>query len=99
MKITETEVCYVADLAKLKLNDGEVTRLGADLNGILEHIDRLNEIDTGGVEPMAQVLYQAGDTDTLRPDVVVTPLGNQAAMANAPGPGAGYFKVPKVIER
>ncbi len=48
---------------------------------------------------MAQVLFAAGAAATLRDDVPVPPLGNQAALANAPQPGAGYFKVPKVIER
>ena len=62
-------------------------------------MDKLKEIDTSGVEPMAQVLYDAEETATLRADVARPPLGNQAALANAPQPGAGYFKVPKVIER
>jgi aspartyl-tRNA(Asn)/glutamyl-tRNA(Gln) amidotransferase subunit C len=48
---------------------------------------------------MAQVLFQAGETATLRADVPVPPLSNQAALANAPQPGAGYFKVPQIIER
>ena len=99
MKITEGEVRYVADLANLKLTEAEVARLRADLDGILQHMDKLNELDTSGVEPMAQVLYEAEETATLRVDVPVPPLGNQAALANAPQPGAGYFKVPKVIER
>jgi len=99
VKITEKEVRYVAGLANLELTASEVTRLQSELDGILEHIDRLNEIDTTGVEPMAQVLFEAGETATLRDDVPVPPLGNQAALANAPEPGAGYFKVPQVIER
>ncbi len=99
MKITEKEVRYVADLANLKLSDEEVARFQADLDGILQHMDKLNEIDTSGVEPMAQVLFDAGATASLRPGLPVTPLGNQRALANAPQPGAGYFKVPKVIER
>ena len=99
MKITEKEVRYVAALANLTLSDTETTRLQADLDGILEHMDRLNEVDTTGVEPMSQVLFETGDTAALRADVPVPPLGNQAALANAPQPGAGYFKVPKVIER
>ncbi len=99
MKITEKEVRYVAELANLKLTDEEIARFEKELSGILEHFDRLNEIDTTGVEPMAQVLFDAGETATLREDVPVPPLGNQAALANAPQPGAGYFKVPKVIER
>lgn len=99
MKITEQEVRYVAGLANLKLTDAEVARFQADLDGILEHIGKLNEIDTSNVEPMAQVLYAAEDTATLRADAPAPTLGGQAALANAPQPGAGYFKVPKVIER
>ena len=99
MKITEKEVRYVAGLANLRLSEEEIARLRSDLDGILEHMDQLNEIDTTGVEPMAQVLFDAGETATLRPDVPVTPLGSQTALANAPQPGSGYFKVPKVIER
>lgn len=99
MKITETEVRYVAGLSNLELTDAEVVKLQADLSGILDHMDKLKEIDTTGIEPMAQVLFTAGDTATLRDDVPVPPLGNLAALANAPQSGAGYFKVPKVIER
>jgi aspartyl-tRNA(Asn)/glutamyl-tRNA(Gln) amidotransferase subunit C len=99
VRITEKEVRYVAALANLNLADAEVAKLQADLSGILEHMDRLNEVDTSGVEPMAQVLFDSGETATLRADVVVPPLGNEAALASAPQPGAGYFKVPKVIER
>jgi aspartyl-tRNA(Asn)/glutamyl-tRNA(Gln) amidotransferase subunit C len=99
VKITENEVRYVAALANLQLADAEVGKLRADLDGILEHMDKLKEIDTTGVEPMAQVLFHAGETATLRADVPVAPLGNEAALASAPQPGAGYFKVPKIIER
>jgi aspartyl-tRNA(Asn)/glutamyl-tRNA(Gln) amidotransferase subunit C len=89
----------VAGLANLKLSDAEVRKLQADLDGILEHVARLNEVDTSGIEPMAQVLYDAEETATLRPDVPAAPLGNTAALENAPQAGNGYFKVPKVIER
>ena len=99
MKITESEVRYVAGLANLQLSDAEAVKLQSDLNGILEHMDKLKEIDTAGVEPMAQVLFAAGETATLREDVPVPPLDNPTALANAPQPGAGYFKVPLVIER
>jgi aspartyl-tRNA(Asn)/glutamyl-tRNA(Gln) amidotransferase subunit C len=99
VKITEKEVRYVAALANLKLSGEEVARLRTDLDGILELMDKLNEIDTSGVEPMSQVLFDDGETATLRADVPHVPLGNQAALANAPQTGAGYFKVPKVIER
>lgn len=99
MKITEKEVRYVAGLANLRLEEGEVARLQADLESILEHFDKLNEVDTSGIAPMAQVLFEAGETATLREDLIIPPLGNEAALANAPQKGAGYFKVPKVIER
>ena len=99
MKITEKEVRYVAALANLALTDAEIARMQHDLDGILEHMDRLKEIDVSGVAPMAQVLYDAEETATLREDVHIPSLGNATALANAPQPGAGYFKVPKVIER
>lgn len=99
MKITEQEVRYVADLANLSLSDEEVRKFQADLDEILTHVDKLNEVDTSNVAPMAQVLYEAEETATLREDRELPPIGNDAALANAPQPGAGYFKVPKVIER
>jgi aspartyl-tRNA(Asn)/glutamyl-tRNA(Gln) amidotransferase subunit C len=99
VKITEDEVRYVADLANLKLADDEVQRMTHDLDEILTHIDKLNELDTSDVEPMAQVLFDAEETATLRPDEERSPLGTDAALANAPRKGSGYFKVPLVIER
>jgi aspartyl-tRNA(Asn)/glutamyl-tRNA(Gln) amidotransferase subunit C len=99
LKITETEVRYVADLANLSCSDEEVRRFARELDGILEHIDKLNELDTAGVEPMAQVLYAAEETATLRSDLPRPTLGTEAALANAPQKGAGYFKIPRVIDR
>ncbi|HYK18514.1 MAG TPA: Asp-tRNA(Asn)/Glu-tRNA(Gln) amidotransferase subunit GatC [Bryobacteraceae bacterium] len=99
MKITEQEVRYVAGLANLSLTDQEIARLSRDLDEILTHIDTLNELDTSNVQPMAQVLYDAGETATLREDRERATLGNAAALANAPAAGAGYYKVPRVIER
>ncbi len=99
MKITEQEVRYVADLANLRLTGDEVARLRADLDEILAHMDKLNELDTEGVAPMAQVLYQAGETATLRDDKPRPTLTNDEALANAPLAGSGCFKVPLVIER
>jgi aspartyl-tRNA(Asn)/glutamyl-tRNA(Gln) amidotransferase subunit C len=99
MKLTETEVRYVANLANLNLTPDEIERMIHDLGSILEHMDRLAGIDTEGVDPMSQVLYETEETATLRPDVERAPLGNELALANAPAPGNGYFKVPRVIER
>jgi aspartyl-tRNA(Asn)/glutamyl-tRNA(Gln) amidotransferase subunit C len=102
VKISEREVRYVADLANLKLSEAEIQKFQADLDEILGHMERLNEVDTAGVEPMAQVLFATGETGfntTWRDDRACPPLGADAALANAPQAGAGYFKVPKVIER
>lgn len=99
MKLTKQEVQQVAELASLALSDDEINRMAQDLDNILIHVDKLSELDTSGVEPMAQVLYEAGETATLREDRERAPLGNTAALANAPLAGGGYFKVPKVIER
>ena len=99
MKITEKEVRYVAELANLSLTEAEVVQFRADLDGILEHVEKLNAADTTGVEPMAQVLFEADPEATLRADVPRPYLSNQEALRNAAQGGAGYFKVPKVIER
>jgi aspartyl-tRNA(Asn)/glutamyl-tRNA(Gln) amidotransferase subunit C len=104
LKLTEAEVQYVANLANLNLTGSEIDRMVHDLGSILEHMDRLAGIDTEGVEPMSQVVYDAQpsetpETATLRPDVERASLDNAIALANAPARGNGYFKVPKVIER
>jgi aspartyl-tRNA(Asn)/glutamyl-tRNA(Gln) amidotransferase subunit C len=99
LSLTEKDVRYVANLANLALTDEEIGRMAHDLGGILIQMDRLAEIDTEGVAPMSQVLFDTGETATLRPDVERAPLGSDLAVANAPVSGAGYYKVPRVIER
>ena len=99
MNLSEKEVRYVADLANLRLGDDEVNRMSRDLGEILTYIEQLNELDTSNVDPMAQVLFAADETATLREDVPHVTLGSELATANAPLTSAGYFKVPKVIER
>ena len=99
MKITAEQVKYVAELANLHLSEDEVRNLQTDLDEILAHFDRLNEVDTSQTEAMAQVLYEAGETTTLRADRPRPGLGSELALANAPVSGSGYFKVPEVIKR
>ncbi len=99
MNLTEKDVRYIADLANLRLSDEEVSKMSHDLGQILTHIEQLNELDTAKVEPMAQVLFEADETATLREDIPHQTLTNEEALANAPAKGSGYFKVPKVIER
>ncbi len=99
MHLTEKDVRYVANLANLSLTEEEIGRMVHDLGGILEQMDRLAEIDTEGIAPMTQVLFEADETATLRPDVERAPLGSELAVANAAVTSGGFFKVPKVIER
>lgn len=99
MKITETEVRYVADLANLTLSEDEIHKFSHDLNEILTHIETLNEVDTSNVAPMAQVLYEGGETATLREDAIRPSLGTETALENAPLSGNGFYKVPRVIEK
>ena len=99
MRITEEDVRYVAALANLELGEEETTRLAADLDSILGYVGKLNELDTDSVEPMAQVLYEAPETLTLREDRERPGLPQEKSLSNAPERGAGQFKVAKVIER
>jgi aspartyl-tRNA(Asn)/glutamyl-tRNA(Gln) amidotransferase subunit C len=99
LKITESEVRYVADLANLRLSDAEIARMAREMDAILTHMDKLNELNTTGVPPMAQVLYEAGETATLRDDEPHVSFTNEEALGSAPNAAGGFFKVPKVIER
>ncbi len=101
MKITEKQVRDVADLANLTLTDQEIHAMAHDMDEILVYMEKLGEVNTDGVEPMAQVLYEAEETATLRPDVEHPErrFDSAIATASAPQAGQGYFKVPKVIER
>ena len=102
MKVSEKDVAYVADLANLELTEPERERMVRDLNSILEYMDRLNRLDTSGVEPMAQVASSEGFSSAGREDVhngLRESLPHEVAMENAPDSDGTFFKVPKVIER
>lgn len=98
MKITPDEVLRIASLANLRLSPEDTARYARDLEEILSYVDQLNELDTSGVEPMAQVLHE-GSVAPLRPDTPGTSFEQSTALRCAPLSGAGHFKVPKVIER
>jgi len=112
MKVTEKDVAYVAELANLDLTEEERSRMLRDLNSILDYVDRLNELDTSDVPPMAQVSDRYGlagakpGSDPLayasRDDLVEglrKSLPHPEALANAPDADENFFRVPKVIER
>ena len=80
MKISRDDVARVAELAYLELSETELETFRAQIDEILDYIDKLNEIDTAKVEPMAQVLSDDQTADaTLREDTVV-PCGTAAAV-------------------
>jgi aspartyl-tRNA(Asn)/glutamyl-tRNA(Gln) amidotransferase subunit C len=112
MKVTEQDVAYVADLANLELTADERSRMLRDLNSILEYVDRLNELITDNVAPMAQVSDRYGVDEThrgserfayaAREDVrygLRPSLPHETALENAPDTDGTFFEVPKVIER
>ncbi|MDE3104763.1 MAG: Asp-tRNA(Asn)/Glu-tRNA(Gln) amidotransferase subunit GatC [Acidobacteriota bacterium] len=102
--VTLEDVRRVAELANLELTAEEEPRMQRDLNAILEHIAQLNELDTTGVAPLAQVAEILGGEkhahgENLRADAVVASISRDAVMAAAPETDGRFFKVPKVIER
>jgi aspartyl-tRNA(Asn)/glutamyl-tRNA(Gln) amidotransferase subunit C len=104
MKVTEKDVAYVAELANLELTAQERQRMLKDLNSILDYIDRLNELDTSDVLPMAQISAAAMEASSTsaqasREDILVPSLPHSEAMKNAPESDGEFFKVPKVIEK
>jgi aspartyl-tRNA(Asn)/glutamyl-tRNA(Gln) amidotransferase subunit C len=112
MKVTDKDVAYVADLANLELTDEERARMLRDLNSILEYIERLSELETDTIAPMAQVSDRYGVDQSrqgsdrfayaTREDVkdgLRKSLPHDVAMKNAPETDGTFFEVPKVIER
>ena len=95
MKLTAQEVEYVAHLARLEITPQEKEKFTAQLNDILLYIDKLNELDTKGVEPMSHAI---GVTNAFREDNVVESIGTEKTLANAPDERGEFFRVPKVIE-
>jgi aspartyl-tRNA(Asn)/glutamyl-tRNA(Gln) amidotransferase subunit C len=100
-KVTVEDVERVAELAHLELTPEETPRMLNDLNAILDQVAELNELDTAGVMPLAQVseLLDAAGAGVLRGDVLLASLDRATVLAQAPETDQVFFKVPKVIER
>jgi aspartyl-tRNA(Asn)/glutamyl-tRNA(Gln) amidotransferase subunit C len=100
-RVTVEEVKRVAELANLELTAEETPRMLKDLNAILEYVAELNELNTAGIEPLAQVseLLEGAEATELRADVVRPSLDRAVVFSQAPEADAAFFKVPKVIER
>jgi aspartyl-tRNA(Asn)/glutamyl-tRNA(Gln) amidotransferase subunit C len=104
-RVTLKDLERVAELANLELTPEETEPMLRDLNAVLDYVGELNELDTTGVMPLAQVselLSEQGDAEGaggLRADVVLASLDRGVVMAQAPDTDQVFFKVPKVIER
>lgn len=94
MKITKDEVMYVADLARLDLDEASIDKLAGQVGNILEYIDLLNRVDTKEVRPTSHAIFL---TNAFREDEVKGHLDRDLALSNAPQKEDGSFIVPKVV--
>ena len=90
--ISDETIEYVGILAKLELNEEEKERAKKDMGEMLDYIDKLNELDTAGIEPMSHVFPVQ---NVFREDVVTNGDGSEETLRNAPEEKDGGFKVPK----
>jgi aspartyl-tRNA(Asn)/glutamyl-tRNA(Gln) amidotransferase subunit C len=89
--IDRGQVLHVARLARLRLSEQEVETMAGELSGILDHVDRIGKLDLEGVEPISHVVALE---NVLRADVPWRSLPREAALASAPEPVDGAFRVP-----
>jgi aspartyl-tRNA(Asn)/glutamyl-tRNA(Gln) amidotransferase subunit C len=96
--ITREEVLKIAELAKLHFDEAEIGNFAHQFQRILDYIETLKEIDVQGVEPTSHVSLTEGFEKSLfREDETRRSLPVEETLARAPDPGAGHFRVPKVI--
>ena len=92
------DVRKVAKLAHLDITDAEVELYTPQMADIVKYIEQLNELDTANVEPAIGGLTPEGEkTTTSRADEIAGSLGQKTALAEAPDPAEGHFRVPKVL--
>ncbi len=95
MKITVTEVEHVANLSRLSFSGEDTEIFTRQLDSILSYIDKLNELDTSGIEPTSHVLPIK---NVMRVDETRQSLSPDDALGNAPDRAGDFYKVPKIIE-
>lgn len=95
MKINRAEVEHVARLARLALQPEELEAMTGQMDAILGYVEKLNELDTDGIEPTAHAVPME---NAFRADEVKPSIGIERAQQNAPSTDGSCFKVPKVIE-
>jgi aspartyl-tRNA(Asn)/glutamyl-tRNA(Gln) amidotransferase subunit C len=96
MKIDKKTVHKVADLARIAIKDNEVDALTVEMNKILTFMEKLNELDTTGVEPL---VYMNEEVNVWREDVVIQEISVIDGLKNAALHDENFFFVPKIIEK
>lgn len=96
MAVDNKTVDKIAELAKLQFTDAAKEEIKQDLNKMLDFVDKLNELDTEGVEPL---IYMLDEEQELRVDDVSGHVAQEDALRNAPDKDSDYIKVPKVIRK
>ncbi len=96
MAVTKKDVEYIANLARLSFNDEELENFTHELNEILSYVDKLNELDTGNVEPLSHTVE---NKNVFRTDEVKPSIDREEALKNAPERTDEFFVVPKVINQ
>jgi len=94
-RIDAEQVRKVAKLARLELTEAEIEEFTGQLGAILQYVEKMNELDTANVEPLAHCLPIS---NVFRPDEVRESLGVDRTLANAPERDACFFKVPKILD-
>ncbi len=94
MKITKDEVLYVADLARLDLDEASIEKFAGQIGDILEYVAKLNEVDTEGIGSTSHAISL---TNAFREDEPRQSLDRVQALVNAPEKEDGNFVVPKVV--
>lgn len=98
MPINEVDIAKVAQLAHLELDAEELKTFGPQITDIINYVEQLNELDTANINPALGGLTPEGEqTESSRDDLIVGSLGQKTALAEAPDPAAGHFRVPKVL--
>ena len=94
-KIDQAQVRKVAKLSRLELTEAEVAEFAGQLSAILEYVEKMNELDTDNVQPLAHCLPIS---NCFREDTVKKSLGTEKTLANAPQRDGEFFKVPKILD-
>lgn len=95
MKIDKETLQKIAHLARLDFEEKNADQMVSDMTEILDWVDKLNELDTEGVEPLTNM---SAERNVLREDEPKETLSHERGMANAPKKDSDYFRVPKVME-